>query len=108
MKSIAALKREIASVETRIGCSQTVVAGYDLVTVRRVVAQELATVVDVPAEHVAESHSLADQFGLQALGRIELALAIEQRLGIARLVDACDWRTVGDVVREVMRTRAAE
>ena len=107
MMSIQQLKQRVAAVEHGVARAQTGSAGLDLVTVRRAVAEELATVVDVAAEHVAESHSLPRQYGLTALGHIELALALEQRLGIARLADACAWRTVGDVVRDVMRAQGA-
>lgn len=67
--------------------------------VRAVIAAQCGRDVD----DVADAHELAGDLGADTLDRIEIALTLEQRFGIA-IDDAAveTWITVGDVVTSLV------
>ncbi len=94
---IAELKAAIAEHEAARPAG---VAGApaELPLVRRVVAEEVARVCGIPAEHLHENVPLAHLARFDDLDVIELSLAIEERLQLLKpLCCRASWR-IGDVV----------
>ena len=99
MMTISELRARVAAVEARIASSLIVSGGASLATVRQAVAEELAVIADIAVEHVREADDLRTRHGLDTLGRMELALALEERLQLQPALDPGTWKTVGDVVQ---------
>ena len=99
---IAALKERIAKLEARAKPSVALGPPHTILGVSRAVACSIGALLDMPPEHVTEQQRLRD-IGLDDLGKIELALTLEERLGLAGELDSTWWVTVGDVVRMVAR-----
>ena len=104
---IVTLKRAVARVELRMSNRPPATRLHDLAVVRRVVADEVGRLAGVAPEHVVEAASLVHRWGLDELDRIQLAIALEDRLRLVERMDQGAWRTVGDVVRDAARTPAA-
>jgi acyl carrier protein len=75
-------------------------------TIAPLVHKIIAENIGVELDRVADEAKLFD-LGADSLDIIELAMTIEQELGVELREDCeADWRTVGDVVRSVEAVRS--
>ena len=102
---IQALKAKLAAIE-RLPAKHAGVSYLNFDATKSIVARELDCLTGVSSEHLRLEHRLVD-IGLDALGRVGLALAMEQKASLAVELDSSGWMTIGDVVDAVRRTPRA-
>ena len=101
---IQQLKRLCAATEARMANRPAPGRAHDPAVIRAAVAEQAAVLLGVDPGQLLDGDSLVRRWGMGELDRIQLALALEDRLGLARPLEHYGWRSLGDVVREVERT----